>query len=97
MIAPESCAAIIWRDSGQAPQAAAALKLTATDLLQMKIIDGIIPEPAEGAQMDTAAAVSAAGDTLRAALTELRPLPPDQVISQRYEKFRNMGNFFGLA
>ena len=52
VIAPESCAAIIWRDSGKAPLAAAALRMTATDLLEMKLIDGIVPEPPEGAHMD---------------------------------------------
>lgn len=95
VIAPESCAAIIWRDSGKAPQAAAALRLTGDDLLKMKIIDGIVPEPAGGAQMDTDATVSAVGEVLRRALKEFGSLTPQEIIAQRYEKFRNMGNFFG--
>ena len=59
VITPESCAAIIWRDSGKAPLAAEALKLTATDLLQMGLIDGIVPEPADGAQLDVDGAAAA--------------------------------------
>ena len=94
VIAPESCAAIIWRDSGQAPQAAAALKLTADDLLKMKIVDGVIPEPPEGAQMDVDATVGAVRNELRSALADLRSLSAQEIIAQRYEKFRNMGNFF---
>ena len=52
VISPESCAAIIYRDSGKAPKAAAALKFTAPDLLELGLIDGIVPEPAEGAHTD---------------------------------------------
>ena len=94
VIAPESCAAIIWRDSGKAPLAAAALRLTAKDLIELKIIDGIVPEPAEGAQLDHDAAAAALRETLRSALAELKPLTTEQIIEQRYDKFRNMGNFW---
>lgn len=97
VIAPESCAAIIWRDSGKAAQAAAALRLTAADLLEMKIIDGIVPEPGEGAQADPEAAVSAVRAVVAGALTELSGLSVDRLINERYEKFRAMGNFFGAA
>ncbi len=94
VISPESCAAIIWRDSKKAPLAAEALKMTADDLLQLKLIDGIVPEPEGGAQMDVPAAVKALGDTLRKGLAELSALSPEQLIEDRYQKFRNMGNFF---
>jgi acetyl-CoA carboxylase carboxyl transferase subunit alpha len=94
VISPESCAAIIWRDSGKAPLAAAALKMTAQDLLGLKIIDGIVKEPAEGAQADPEAAASALRETLRDALAELTPLDRQSLIADRYEKFRHMGNFF---
>ena len=94
VIAPESCAAIIWRDSGKAPLAAAALKMTADDLLSLKLIDGIVPEPAGGAHLDPAAAIESLGNTLRLALAELQPLSVDELLSQRYDKFRQMGNFF---
>ncbi len=94
VIAPESCAAIIWRDSGKAPLAAAALKMTATDLLQLNLIDGIVPEPAGGAHLEPELAIQALRDTLQKALVELSLLSPEEVIERRYEKFRNMGNFF---
>lgn len=97
VISPESCAAIIYRDSGKAPEAAAALRMTAGDLLEMKLIDGIIPEPPEGAHMDHEAASSALRETLKDALNELADLSPEVVVEQRYEKFRRMGNFFSEA
>jgi acetyl-CoA carboxylase carboxyl transferase subunit alpha len=97
VIAPESCAAIIWRDSGKAPLAAAALRMTADDLLEMKLIDGIVPEPAGGAHLEPDTAIQAARDTLKQALAELTPLSPEEIIEQRYEKFRHMGNFFSEA
>ncbi len=94
VISPESCAAIIYRDSKQAERAAAALRLTAQDLLQFGLIDGIIPEPGEGAHTDADQAAKALRETLRQALEELSGLTAAQLIEQRYEKFRRMGNFF---
>jgi len=94
VISPESCAAIIYRDAARAEEAAAALKLTAPDLLRLGLIDGIIPEPREGAHVDPDGAAAALRDTLRAALDQLGALSPDQLIEQRYAKFRQMGNFF---
>jgi acetyl-CoA carboxylase carboxyl transferase subunit alpha len=94
VISPESCAAIIYRDSGKAPQAAAALKMTAPDLKQLGLIDGIIPEPGEGAHTDPDNAAEALGGTLRVALDELSEMSPKQLIDDRYEKFRRMGAFF---
>jgi acetyl-CoA carboxylase carboxyl transferase subunit alpha len=99
VISPESCAAIIYRDSSHAPAAAAALKMTAQDLLGLGIIDGIVPEPGEGAHTDPAAAAEALRSTLKGALGELKSLTPRELIDQRHEKFRNMGPFFseGIA
>jgi acetyl-CoA carboxylase carboxyl transferase subunit alpha len=94
VISPESCAAIIYRDAARAEEAAAALKLTAPDLLQLGLIDGIIPEPAEGAHTDPDGAAAALRETLRAALEQLDPLSPEELVEQRYTKFRAMGNFF---
>jgi acetyl-CoA carboxylase carboxyl transferase subunit alpha len=94
VIAPESCAAIIWRDSGKAPLAAAALRLTAADLLELKLIDGIVPEPPGGAHLNAEAAVASVGTTLRQAIGELSSVPAEQVLEQRYLKFRQMGSFF---
>lgn len=97
VIAPESCAAIIWRDSGKAPLAAAALRMTAADLMQMKLIDGIVPEPPGGAHLDPDAAIASLRGTLARALQELSALAPEQILEQRYAKFREMGNFFSGA
>jgi acetyl-CoA carboxylase carboxyl transferase subunit alpha len=94
VIAPESCAAIIWRDSGKAPLAAAALRLTAADLLELKLIDGIVPEPSGGAHLNAEAAIASLGSTLREALGELSSVSAEQLLEQRYQKFRQMGSFF---
>jgi acetyl-CoA carboxylase carboxyl transferase subunit alpha len=94
VITPESCATIIWRDSGKAPLAAAALKVTAPELLELKIIDGIIPEANGGAHNDADAASQALRDTLKRALTELGGLTREQLIADRCEKFRRMGDYF---
>ena len=97
VISPESCAAIIYRDSGKAPQAAAALKMTAPDLLELGLIDGIVPEPGEGAHTDPDNAAEALAVTLRLVLDELSSKSPQQLIDERYEKFRSMGAFFTEA
>ena len=94
VISPESCAAIIWRDSTKAELAAAALKLTAEELLKLGLIDTIIGEPAGGAHEDTDAAARALSDSLHQALDGLSGLGPDQLVEQRYVKFRHMGKFF---
>ncbi len=94
VISPESCAAIIWRDSGKAELAAEALKLAAPNLLELGIVDGIVPEPAGGAQNDYDQAAEALRIALRGALSELSRMTVEQLIDDRYEKFRRMGNFF---
>ena len=94
VISPESCAAIIYRDSGKAEQAAAALRLTAQDLLSFGLIDDIVPEPAEGAQTDPAAAAENLREYIHRYLGELSALDAGQLVEHRYRKFRKMGNFF---
>jgi acetyl-CoA carboxylase carboxyl transferase subunit alpha len=94
VISPESCAAIIYRDSGKAEQAAAALRLTAQDLLSFGLIDDIVPEPAEGAHTDPAAAAENLRQYIRRYLDELSALDAAQLVEHRYSKFRKMGNFF---
>jgi len=94
VISPESCAAIIYRDSGKAPLAATALKISAPDLLSLGLIDGIVPEPGEGAHTDPDNAADALRMMLRIGLAELTPLSPKQLIDERYDKFRRMGSFF---
>ncbi len=94
VISPESCAAIIYRDSVKAPQAAAALKMTAPDLLELGLIDGIVPEPGEGAHTNPENAAEALGIVLRQALAELSEMSARALIDDRYMKFRRMGSFF---
>ncbi|MGI8988207.1 MAG: acetyl-CoA carboxylase carboxyltransferase subunit alpha [Bryobacteraceae bacterium] len=94
VISPESCAAIIWRDATKAEQAAAALKLTAEDLLGFELIDGIIPEPRGGAQENPDLATDELRKTLIQSLDDLGKLSADELVRQRYDKFRKMGNFF---
>jgi acetyl-CoA carboxylase carboxyl transferase subunit alpha len=94
VISPESCAAIIWRDSAKAELAAAALRLTAEDLLGLGLIDGIIPEPPGGAQENPDAAVELVRKKVRDSLEELGRLSGAELVEQRYKKFRRMGNFF---
>jgi len=94
VITPESCAAIIYRDSGQAARAAEALRLMAPDLLHFGLIDGIVQEPPEGAHTDMDRAAEYLKETLRKALEELAPRSSRELIDERYDKFRRMGNFF---
>jgi acetyl-CoA carboxylase carboxyl transferase subunit alpha len=90
---PEACASILWRDAAKAPAAAEALKITASDLLQLGIIDDVISEPSGGNHW----APRQAADQLKAAvlrhLGELQQLSTAELIEQRYAKFRRMGRF----
>ncbi len=94
VISPESCAAIIYRDSGRAAEAAKALRLTAVDLEGLGLIDGTVPEPDGGAHTDWNKAAESVKETILKALAELTELSREALIEQRYNKFRNMGNFF---
>lgn len=94
VISPEGCASILWRDAGKAEIAAEALKITATDLLEVKLIDEIVPEPEGGAHLDHAATARLLDPVLVRILDELSRLTPKQLVDQRYEKFRRMGQSF---
>ena len=94
VISPEGCATIMWRDAGKAEVAAEALKITANDLMDLKLIDGIVPEPEGGAHFNHEATAAALDPFLSLALDELTKLTPKQLLDQRYEKFRRMGQFF---
>ena len=94
VISPESCAAIIYRDSGKAEQAAAALRLTAEDLQSFGLIDGIVPEPPGGAHENVEVAADNLRQYLRRYLDEFAGLEPDRLVEHRYAKFRKMGDFF---
>jgi acetyl-CoA carboxylase carboxyl transferase subunit alpha len=94
VISPEGCASIMWRDASKAEIAAQALKITAPDLLELKLIDEIVPEPEGGAHYDHQAAAKLLEPFLVRALDELSALSSRELIDQRYEKFRRMGQFF---
>jgi acetyl-CoA carboxylase carboxyl transferase subunit alpha len=94
VISPESCSTIIYRDRARAEQAAAALKLTAQDLLELALIDGIVPEPPGGAQEDPETAAANLRRQLLLSLDQLAALNPAELVEHRYAKFRKMGNFF---
>ena len=91
VISPEGCASILWRDAASAPQAAEAMRITAEDLKNLKLIDGVIAEPPGGAHRDPLRAIRAVGDAIAAALPELTPLDPAALRSKRREKFLAMG------
>jgi len=91
VIPPEGCAAILWRDPAKKVEAAAALKLTAPDLLKAGIIDEIIPEPIGGAHTDPVAAAASVDEALGRSLGEVNAFSSEARLEARYEKFRNMG------
>src|SRR5947207_5463358 len=91
VIPPEGCAAILWRDPAKKVEAAAALKITAPDLLKAGIIDEIIPEPIGGAHTDAAAAAELVDGVLTRMLAEVIALDTKARLAARYEKFRRMG------
>ncbi len=94
VISPESCAAIIYRDSTKAPEASFALRMTAADLLEIGLIDGIVAEPPGGAHLDPVAAANALRATLHEAMSELSTHTPEILVKERYAKFRAMGSYF---
>ncbi|WDI31726.1 acetyl-CoA carboxylase carboxyltransferase subunit alpha [Hyphococcus flavus] len=101
VISPEGCASILWKDAAgkgdnKAPDAAEAMKISAQDLLDLGVIDGIIPEPVGGAHRDIHLAIERLGDAVEAAITELEMMSPDELKQQRREKFLNIGRA-GLA
>ncbi len=93
VISPEGCASILWRNSIKAPDAANALKLTAENLLEFGIIDGIVPEPVGGAHRDPEAVIKELRKVLLRELDVLSALSGEQIVEQRYQKFRKMGDF----
>jgi acetyl-CoA carboxylase carboxyl transferase subunit alpha len=90
---PEACAAILWRDATKAPKAAEALKITASDLKNLGIVDQILPEPKGGAHRSPIEAAQTLKTALLANLAELSALSPEELLETRYRKFRRMGVF----
>ncbi len=93
VISPEGCAAILWKSSAAAPEAAAAMKITAQDLKKVSIIDEIVPEPAGGAHSDPQGAARLLAPYLERALRELQKVKPALLPEERYKKFRKMGHY----
>ena len=93
VISPEGCAAILWKHRKHAPEAAEALKLNATELQRLGVIDGVISEPPGGAHNDPAATADSLKQAIASALRELEKVPHDKLIQKRYDKFRKMGLF----
>ncbi|HEU5012191.1 MAG TPA: carboxyl transferase domain-containing protein, partial [Roseiflexaceae bacterium] len=90
---PEGTAAILWRDSAKAPDAAQAMRITAQDLLEFNVADQIIAEPEEGAHTDMETTIAAVGAAVRQHLDELLQINIDTLLAQRYEKYRAIGFF----
>jgi acetyl-CoA carboxylase carboxyl transferase subunit alpha len=93
VISPEGCAAILWKHRKHAPEAAEALKLSSPDLLQMGLVDGVIPEPSGGAHCDPVQAVENLKSAISKELQILLKTPVDKLLRARYDKFRKMGVF----
>ena len=91
VISPEGCASILWRDAAQAPKAASAFKPDAAHCLELRVIDGIVPEPEGGAQLDHDGAAALLREALVAHLDELVETPSDELRRSRRAKFRSMG------
>jgi acetyl-CoA carboxylase carboxyl transferase subunit alpha len=93
VISPEGCAAILWGDAGKAADAAEVMKVTAPDLLRLRVIDAVVPEPVGGAHRDWDAAAGHLRAALRDHLAALAHLGPEALVADRYEKFRRIGAF----
>ena len=97
VISPEGCASIMWRDSSKKDIAAAALRITAKDNLEMGFCDEVIPEPPAGAQNDYDAAAASVAEVLEKHLSELEKLPLQQLLDGRYKKFRTMAQYYNTV
>src|SRR5947207_8230503 len=93
VISPEACSAILWKDRKHAPEAAEALKLTADDLMRLGVVDEVVPEPEGGAHRDHDLAAANLGAALCRNLKQAIETPIDDLLQQRYAKFRKLGNF----
>ena len=93
VISPEGCAAILWRSRERASDAAEALKLTASDLRELDVVDEVISEPAGGAQTEPDAAIASAGEAISRHLEELADLPSDELLLRRRDKYYAIGEW----
>ncbi len=97
VISPEGCASIMWKDATKKQQAAAALRYTAIDVKELGCVDDIIPEPEGGSQADPACAMEIVNERLERHFQELKRSPIDALMERRYQKFRNMAQFYTNA
>ena len=97
VISPEGCASIMWKDAGKKQQAAAALRYTAFDVLRLGCVDDVIPEPKGGAHVDPAAAIQLVNARLQRHFVDLKGQSIDTLLASRYEKFRNIAQFYTAA
>jgi len=95
VISPEGCASILWKDGAKADEAAARLRITAPELLNLKVVDRVIDEPAGGAHQDPEGAARLVDKSLNEALADLLTRTPDELVRDRYERFRALGAFTG--
>lgn len=93
VISPEGCASILWKDGSKAEEAAARMKMTAPDLLRLKVVDRIVEEPAGGAHQDVPATARSIDAAIGEALASLLRLTPDELVQDRYDRFRQLGAF----
>ena len=94
VISPEGCASIMWRDATKKALAAEAMQHHRQDLSELGCIDGIVPEPEGGAHVDHEAAAALLDQACRSTLTDLKKVPVQELVVSRYNKFRNMAQFF---
>jgi len=92
VIAPESCAVILWRSPERKEEAASALKLTAQDAFELGVATAVVPEPPGGAHLDPAQAARLLKSSISEALAELRKLPAEELMDRRYQRFRRIGD-----
>jgi acetyl-CoA carboxylase carboxyl transferase subunit alpha len=94
VISPEGCASIMWRDASKKELAAEAMKITATDMMELGCVDGVIPEPPGGAHTDHAQAAELLAGVLQEQLEQIKKTPVRELLETRYQKFRKMAQFF---
>jgi acyl-CoA carboxylase subunit beta len=91
VISPEGCSVILWSDAAKAPQAAEALRVRAADLLTLRVMDAVVPEPEDGAHTDPVTTAANLKEALVTCLNDLLPRPPQDLLEARYQRFRLFG------
>lgn len=96
ILSPEGYSSILWKDSSRYKEAAEKMKLTAKDLYDLKVIDKIIKEPKEGEQEDFYKIVTNLKNQINKTINEMKNLNKEEIVQERYDKFRNMGEFINI-